>query len=84
MEKFLGTIEKVDDKGRIIVVKGKMVNKEKTLTFVINDQTKMTQGKTAVTLGDLKKDLQVSIEYKEVMGRMIAVVIEVSIPEKAP
>jgi hypothetical protein len=44
----------------------------------------MTQGKTAVTLGDLKKDLQVSIEYKEVMGRMIAVVIEVSIPEKAP
>ena len=84
MEKFLGTIEKVDDKEKIIVVKGKMVNEEKTLTFVINDQTKMTKGKEAVTLGDLKEDIQVSIEYKKVMGKMIAVVIEVSIAKKAP
>jgi hypothetical protein len=84
MKKFLGTIEKVDDQGKIIVVKGKMMNKEKTLTFVVNGQTKMTKGKAAVTLGDLKKDMQVSIEYKKVMDKMIAVAIEVSIPKKAP
>jgi hypothetical protein len=83
MEKFLGTIEKVDDKGKIIVVKGKTMNKEKTLTFVINDQTKMTKGNVAMTLGELKKDIQVSIEYKKVMDKMIAIVIEVSIPKKA-
>ncbi len=84
VEKFLGTIEKVDDKGKIIVVKGKMMNKEKTLTFVVNDQTKMTKGKAAVTLGDLKKDMQVSIEYKKVIDKMFAVGIDVSIPKKAP
>jgi hypothetical protein len=84
MEKFLGTIEKVDDKGKIIVVKGKMMNQEKTLTFVVDDQTKMTKGKAAIRLGDLKKEMQVSIEYKKLIDQMIAVVIEVSIPKKAP
>jgi hypothetical protein len=84
MEKFSGTIEKIDDKGKIILVKGKIMNGEKTLTFVINDQTKITKGNAAITLGDLKKDMQVSIEYKKVMDKMIAVAIEVSILKKAP
>jgi hypothetical protein len=84
MEKFSGTIEKVDEKGKIIAVKGKIMNEEKTLTFVINNRTKITKGKAAMTLGDLKKDMQVSIEYKKDMDKMIAVTINISVPENAP
>jgi len=84
MEKFSGVIEKVDEMGKAIVVRGKMMKEEKTLTFAINDKTKITKGKTATTLGDLKKDMQVSIEYKKEMNKMIAVRIEVSVPKDAP
>lgn len=84
MEKFSGLIEKVDEMGKAIVVRGKMMKEEKTLTFAINDKTKITKGKTTMTPGDLKKDMQVSIEYKKEMNKMIAVTIEVSIPKDAP
>jgi hypothetical protein len=84
MEKFSGVIEKVDQKGKIIVVKGKMMKEEKAMTFVIDDRTKITKGKTSMTIGDLKKDMQVSVEYRREMNRMIAVAIEVSVPKNAP
>jgi hypothetical protein len=84
MEKFSGLIEKVNEMGKAIVVRGKMLKEEKTLTFAINDKTKITKGKTTMTLGDLKKDMQVSIEYKKEMNKMIAVTIEVSVPKDAP
>lgn len=84
MEKFSGLIEKVDEMGKAIVVRGKMMKEEKALTFAINDKTKITKGKTTMTPGDLKKDMQVSIEYKKEMNKMIAVTIEVSIPKDAP
>ena len=84
MEKFSGLIEKVDEMEKAIVVRGKMMKEEKTLTFAINDKTKITKGKTTSTLGDLKKDMQVSIEYKKEMNKMIAVTIEVSVPKDAP
>jgi hypothetical protein len=84
MEKFSGLIEKVDEMGKAIVVRGKMMKEEKTLTFAINDKTKITKGKTTMTLGDLKKDMQVSIEYKKEMNKMIAVTIEVSVPKATP
>jgi hypothetical protein len=84
MEKFSGLIEKVDKIGKAIVVRGKMINEEKLLTFAINDKTKITKGKTTTTLGDLKKDIQVSIEYKKEMNKMLAVTIEVSVPNDAP
>ena len=84
MEKFSGLIEKVDEMGKAIVVRGKMMKEEKTLTFAINDKTKITKGKTTMTPGDLKKDMQVSIKYKKEMNKMIAVTIEVSIPKDAP
>jgi uncharacterized protein YpmB len=83
-EKFSGVIEKVDPKGKIIVVKGKMMKEEKAMTFVIDDRTRITKGKTSMTIGDLKKDRQVSVEYKRGMNRMIAVVIELSVPRDAP
>jgi hypothetical protein len=84
IDKFSGLIEKVDEMGKAIIVRGKMMKEEKTLTFAINDKTKITKGKTTMTLGDLKKDMQVSIEYKKEMNKMIAVTIEVSVPKDAP
>ena len=84
MEKFSGLIEKVDEMGKAIVVRGKVMKEEKTLTFAINDKTKITKGKKTMTLGDLKKDMQVSIEYKKEMNKMIAVTIEVSVPKDVP
>ena len=83
-EKFSGMIEKVDPKGKIIVVKGKMMKEEKAMTFVIDDRTRITKGKTSMTIGDLKKDRQVSVEYKRGMNRMVAVVIELSVSKDAP
>ena len=83
-EKFSGVIEKVDGRGKTLVVKGNMTKEEKTLTFIVDDRTKITQGKTSMTIGDLKKDIQVSIEYRKEMNKMIAVTIEVSVPKKAP
>ena len=80
--KFSGVIEKVDGGGKTLVVKGNMMKEEKTLTFIVDDRTKITQGKTSMTIGDLKKDMQVSIEYKKEMNKMIAVAIEVSVPKK--
>lgn len=83
INKFFGLIEKVDEIGKAIVVRGKMMKEEKPLTFAINDKTKITKGKTTTTLGNLKKDMQVFIEYKEEMNKMIAVTIEVSVPNDA-
>jgi hypothetical protein len=83
-EKFSGVIEKVDGRGKMVVVKGNMTKEEKTLTFIVDDRTKITQGKTSMTIGDLKKDMQVSIEYRKEMNKMIAVTIEVSVPKNAP
>ena len=83
-EKFSGVIEKVDEKGKTIVVRGKMMKEEKTLIIAIDDKTKITKGKTSMTIGDLKKDMQISVEYKREMNRMIAVAIEVSVPKNAP
>jgi uncharacterized protein YpmB len=84
MKKFSGVIEKVDGRGKTLVVKGNMTKEEKTLTFIVNDRTKITQGKTSMTIGDLKKDMQVSIEYGKEMNKLIAVTIEVSVPKDAP
>jgi len=79
VERFSGVIEKVDGKEKIIVVKGKMMNGGKILTFVIANKTKITKGNTMMTPSDLKKDMQVSVEYKKGKDKMIAVAIEVSI-----
>ena len=80
IEKFSGVIEKVSEKGNTIVVKGKVMKEEKLLTFVIDNKTKISKGKARMTPSDLKKEMQVSVEYKNEMGGMTAVTIEISIP----
>ncbi len=37
-----------------------------------------------MTFGDLKKEMQVSIEYRKEMNKLIAVTIEVSVQKNAP
>jgi hypothetical protein len=84
MEKFSGVIEKVDEMGKVIFVKGKMRKEERTLTFAVHEKTKITQHKMTITFRDLKKDMQVFIEYKKEMNKMIAVAIEASAPKAPP
>jgi hypothetical protein len=80
VEKFIGMIEKVDGMAKAIVVKGKVKKEEKTLTFVIDDKTKIQKAGKDVPLADLKKDMQVSVEYKKEGEKMIATMIKVAAP----
>jgi len=83
-EKFSGVIEKVDERVKTVLVKGKVMDEEKSWTFVIDNKTKIAKGKAAMTFGDLKKDMQVSIEYRKEMNKLIAVTIEVSAQKSVP
>ncbi len=80
VEKFIGMIEKVDETAKAIVVKGKVKKEEKTLTLVIDDKTKIQKAGKDVPFADLKKEMQVSVEYKKEGEKMIATMINVAAP----
>jgi len=80
LEKFSGEIKSVDAMAKSIVVAKEKVEK----TFVVTADTKITKGKEALKFEDLKAGLQVGIEYKKEMDKMIAVTIKVSTPKAAP
>jgi hypothetical protein len=80
LEKFSGEIKSVDAVAKsLVVVKGKV---EKS--FVVTADTKITKGKEALKFEDLKAGMNVGIEYKKEMDKMIAVTIKVSVPKAAP
>lgn len=80
MEKFNGDIKNVDAMAKsIVVAKGKV---EKT--FGVTADTKITKGKEPLKFEDLKAGMQVSVESKKEMDKMIAVTIKVSTPKAAP
>ena len=82
-EKFSGTVEKVDDAAKAVVVKGKKEEK----SFVVDDKTKITKGGKDMPLADLKKGMQVSVEYKKDVDKMVAQAIKAAAPKaekKAP
>ena len=80
IEKFSGEIKNVDAMAKsIVVAKGKV---EKT--GVVTADTKITKGKEALKFEDLKAGMNVAIEYKKEMDKMIAVTIKVSTPKAAP
>jgi len=83
MEKFSGTIGKVDDMAKMIEVKGKVKKEEKTLTFGVDDKTKITKAKAELKLADLKEGMPASVEYKKEGEKMIATAIKVSAPKAA-
>ena len=80
MEKFSGEVKNVDAMAKSIVVAKEKVEK----TFVVTADTKITKGKEALKFEDLKAGLQVAIEYKKEMDKMIAATIKVSTPKAAP
>ncbi len=80
IDKFNGAIKSVDAMAKsIVVAKGKV---EKS--FVVNADTKITKGKEALKFEDLKAGMNVSVEYKKEMDKMVAVAIKVSVPKAAP
>ncbi len=60
MEKFSGTVEKVDQAAKEIVVKKGSDKK----TFSWSDQTKFMHGKKELSFSDLKKGEHVTVRYK--------------------
>jgi hypothetical protein len=80
LEKFSGAIKSVDAVAKSIVVAKAKVEK----SFVVTADTKITKGKEALKLEDLKAGINVSVEYKKEMDKMIAGAIKVSVPKAAP
>jgi hypothetical protein len=61
MEKFSGTIEKLDEAAKEIVVKKGSDER----TFSWGDQSKFMQGKKELASSDLKKGEHVPVQYKK-------------------
>lgn len=79
-EKFSGAIKSVDAMAKSVVVAKAKVEK----TFVVTADTKITKGKEALKFEDLKAGMNVSVEYKKEMDKMIAGAIKVSVPKASP
>jgi uncharacterized alpha/beta hydrolase family protein len=84
LEKFSGTIEKVDEMAKAIDVKGKVKKEEKVLTFDTDDKTKITKAGKDMPFADLKQGMRVSVTYKKDGDKMAAVSIKVAAPKSAP
>jgi len=82
--KFSGMIEKVDEMGKAIDVKGKVQKEDKVMTFGTNDKTKITKGTDTLSFADLKKGMSVSVDYKKDGDKMVAVAIKAAAPKAAP
>jgi len=80
MEKFSGEVKNVDAMAKsVVVAKGK---EEKT--FVVTADTKIMKGKEALKFEDLKAGMNVAIDYKMEMDKMVAGTIKASAPKAAP
>jgi hypothetical protein len=85
LEKFGGEIKSVDAVAKsLVVVKGKVEKTKVEKTFVVTADTKITKGKEALKFEDLKAGMNVGIEYKKEMDKLIAVTIKVPVPKAAP
>lgn len=92
MERFSGVIEKVDEMGKTLSVKGKatvimggkMTKEDRTFTFAITDKTKIARGGKDLPFAELKKDMQVAVDYTKEGEKMIASGIRVAAPKPMP
>ena len=80
MEKFSGTVEKMDEAAKSVVVKAKKHEK----TFMVDDKTKITKGGKEMPFADLKNGMNVSGEYKKDGDKMVAATIKAAAPKAAP
>ena len=74
LEKFSGVVEKVNEATKDVLVQ---YHKDK-MTFSLGDKTRITEGKKEMTLGDLKKGMWASVEYKKEGEKLMAQTINVS------
>jgi hypothetical protein len=79
MEKFSGTVEKVDEAAKMIDVK----MKKKTMSFAVDDQTKITKAGKEMSFADVKKGMNISVQYKKEGDKMIATAIKAAAPKAA-
>ena len=79
MEKFSGGVKNVDAMAKSIVVAEGKVEK----SFVVTAETKITKGKEALKLEDLKAGINVAVEYKKDGDKNIAAAIKLPTPKPA-
>ncbi len=73
LEKFSGMVEKVDSaKKEVFVKQGK-----EEMTFSLGEKAKIMEGKKELSLNDLKKGTNVSVEYTKEGTKLIAESISV-------
>ncbi len=80
LERFSGTVEKVDEMAKIFVVKGKKESKE----FTLGDKTKLTRAGKEVPLAELKTGMAVIVQYEKVGDKAIASSVKVAAPKTKP
>jgi hypothetical protein len=92
MERFAGVIEKVDEMGKTISVKGKatvimggkITKEDRTFTFAITDKTKITRAGKDLPFAELKQDMQVAVDYTKEGEKMTAAGIRAAAPKAMP
>ncbi len=71
---FSGTVEKVDSAKKEVVVK----QGKEEMTFFLGEKAKITEGKKELSLNDLKKGENISVEYTKEGSKLTAESINVS------
>ena len=91
-ERFGGVIDKVDEMAKAVTVKGKatvimggkVTKEDRTFTFAITDKTKIARAGKDLPFAELKKDMQVVVDYMKEGEKMIASAIRVGAPKPMP
>ena len=77
LDKFSGTVEKVDEAKKDFLVK----TEKQEMTFSWADKTKFTEGKKELSFADLKQGLQVTVRYKKDGDKLTAEKVSVGMPK---
>ncbi len=80
IEKFSGAIEKVDEMAKAILVKSTKGEQ----TFATDEKTKITKAGKDMPFIELKKGMDVAVEYKKDGTKLTATAIKVAAPKAAP
>ncbi len=73
-EKVKGMIENVNEANKEVVVQAQ----KERMSFLVNEQTRITQDATKMAFSSLKKGMEATVEYKKEGNKMVAEWIDVS------
>jgi len=68
LEKFSGTVEKVDSANKEVSLK----QGKEEMTFFLGEKAKIMEGKKELSLNDLKQGMNVSVEYTKEGTKLVA------------